>query len=150
MLEFMIMELEKVLSPSQDGDTRTDIAAILSLREQISTLTRHLGHDLPRVDLLENDEYFRLIVELPGVSQDNLEIAVQGAEVTIAAIRESFEPDETSSSHMILRERSTGIVQRSISLSAEVDRHHATAHLREGLLVLLLPKLNTAHTKGRR
>ncbi len=133
------MELDTFVTPSKDPETNKDIRQILALREHVNKLSEQLGHDIPKVDLLEYEDAFQLIIDLPGVSQGNLEIAVQGRNVTIAAIRESFEPEDKKVT-MLKQERNTGIVQRTITLPAEAQRENATAHLREGLLVLHMPK----------
>ncbi len=133
------MELDTFATPSKDPDTNRDIQQILTLREHVNKLSEQLGHDIPKIDLLEYEDAYQLVIDLPGVSQSNLEIAVQGKNVTIAGIRESFE-SEDKNIKMLKQERNTGIVQRTITLPKEVVREHATAHLREGLLVLRMPK----------
>ncbi len=133
------MELDTLATPSKDPDTNEDIQKILTLREHVNKLSEQIGHDVPKVDLLEYEDAFELIIDLPGVSQKNLEIAVQGKNVTIAGIRESFEPKDKNIK-MLKQERNTGLVQRTITLPREAKRENATAHLREGLLVLYMPK----------
>ena len=63
-------------------------------------------------------------------------MAVQGSSLTIAGIRDSLE----DGADIISQERKTGRFQRSIDLPSEVDNTDGTAHLREGVLVLHLPK----------
>lgn len=140
------MDLEKKTIPTEDDNTLRDLHEILALREKVTKLSEQLGHDVPKVDLVDEGNRYTLVMELPGVSQDNLEIAIQGREVTVAGIRESFvEPNirdtvERRQKDIVMNERYSGLVQRTISLPSDVIRDDATAHLREGLLVLTLPK----------
>lgn len=136
------MELDSFVPPSKDSDTNDDIQKILGLRERVYDLSGQVGHDIPKVDLLEDKDAFRLIIDMPGVSQANLEIAIQDKDVTVAGIRESFK-SENENVKFIKQERRTGLIQRTVTLPSEVERAKATAHLREGLLVLYLPKLGT-------
>ncbi len=140
------MDLEKKKLPTEDDNTLRDLHEILALREKVTKLSEQLGHDVPKVDLIDEDNNYTLVMELPGVSQDKLEIAIQGREVTVAGIRESFvEPNvretvERRHKEAVMNERSAGLVQRTITLPVDVMRDDVTAHLREGLLVLYLPK----------
>ena len=109
------MELDTFATPSKNPDTNRDIQQILTLREHVNKLSEQLGHDIPKIDLLEYEDAYQLVIDLPGVSQSNLEIAVQGKNVTIAGIRESFE-SEDKNIKMLKQERNTGIVQRTITL----------------------------------
>ena len=140
------MDLEKKKLPTEDDNTLRDLHEILALREKVTKLSEQLGHDVPKVDLIDEGNNYTLVMELPGVSQDKLEIAIQGREVTVAGIRESFvEPNvretvERRHKEAVMNERSAGLVQRTITLPVDVMRDDVTAHLREGLLVLYLPK----------
>ncbi len=121
-------------------ETSHDIQQLLVLREQISNLHENLNlsEPRPRVDLFDFGEAFRLIMEVPGVAQDDLEVAIQGREVIVAGLRE---PNQDGK--LLVSERPSGHFQRSIELPAEVEREASHAHLHQGLLILDLPKVET-------
>jgi HSP20 family protein len=126
------MDLDKV-------DSFQDIQELIAIREDIQALTQRVAlEEAPqmRVDLLDLGESFRLIAEVPGVSQENLEVALHGHTLTIAGLREPYSHDI----QIISRERPTGHFQRTIDLPDAVEREGAHAHLREGLLILDMPK----------
>lgn len=126
------MELDKF-------GTAGDIQELLAVRDRIDDLLdRQAPGDglTPRVDLLDHGDAFQLIVEVPGVSQEKLEVALGGASVTVAGLREQVEEND----ELVFGERPRGPFQRTVELPEEVDREHATGHLHEGLLVLHLPK----------
>ncbi len=121
-------------------DTSASLQRLLDLRERISALGAELQNASnglgPRLDLLDIGDAYRLIVEVPGVCQDDLEVAIDGRELTVAGLREPY--DDVP--RLLMAERPTGHFQRSIELPGEVVRERSQAHLREGLLILDLPK----------
>jgi HSP20 family protein len=126
------MELERF-------GTAGDIQELLSIRDRIEgILDDHAGNSAvnPRADLLDTGDAYRLVLEVPGVSQENLEIGLQGQELIVAGLREPVDQEVD----IIFSERASGHFQRSIHLPAEIDREAVTVHLREGLLILNLPK----------
>ena len=126
------MEIEKF-------GTAGDIEELLAVRDRIEALAqRGASSDdvLPRVDLLDLGDAFRLLVEVPGVSPSSLEVALLGKDVVVAGLRENL-PDETG---IVFTERPNGPFQRTVELPGEVDREGTTAHLHSGLLVVNLPK----------
>jgi HSP20 family protein len=123
------MELDKY-------ESGHDLQQLLVLRDQVDRLSElGTGALEPKVDLLECGDAYRLIMEVPGVPQDNLEVALQGREVIVAGLREPLE-----GSKRVISERPSGHFQRTITLPAEVNREASSAHLQEGLLILNLPK----------
>ncbi len=134
------MELEKF-------DSSRDIRDLLALRDDIERLgTAAPEADAgPKLELLDLGAAYRLVVEVPGVTQENLEIALQGRSLTVAGLREPlYEPSSDGSGDgvdVILNERASGHFQRSVELPGEVDYARSHASLRDGLLVLDFPKV---------
>lgn len=119
--------------------TTGDLKELLAIRDRIDDLqARRLPSDglSARAELRDDGDAFRLIVEVPGVGQEDLEIAVQGRELVIAGHRAS----DGDAGDLVFSERPHGPFQRSLSLPDEVDPEHATARLASGLLILHLPK----------
>ena len=115
-----------------------DIQELLSVRDRIDDLLerRMPGDGLtPRAELRDLGEALRLVVEVPGVAQEDLEIAIQDEELVVAGHREIDADGE-----LVFSERAAGPFQRSVTLPAAIDRERATAQLYAGLLVLHLPK----------
>jgi len=126
------MEIEKF-------GTGGDIEELLAVRDRIEALaqTGSSGDGvLPRVDLLDLGDAYQMLVEVPGVSQSSLEVALQGRDLVVAGLRENL-PDETG---IVFSERPNGPFQRTVELPGNVDREATTAHLHSGLLVVNLPK----------
>lgn len=125
------MELEKF-------GTAGDIQELLAIREEIESLSSaHVQRDaaIPKLDVLDLGEAYQVIIEVPGVSQNDLEVAVQGRTLIIAGLRE-----HSDNATFIVNERPSGHFERSVDLPSEVDREASSAHLQNGLLTLTLPK----------
>lgn len=78
---------------------------------------------------------YRLVIEVPGVAQEDLEIAVQGRELVVAGHR-----DNGPQGDLVFSERPRGPFQRTVTLPGDVDPEHTTAQLVAGLLILRFPK----------
>ena len=135
------MELDKRDNTPEgtQQETQRDLQSLLILRDRVSELAAGVA---PRslelkLDLLDVGEAYRLIVDLPGVAQDDLEIALHGRQLTIAGLRDMNAGEQT----FVVRERAGGHFQRTLELPGDVHYEASSAHLREGLLILHLPKV---------
>lgn len=91
-----------------------------------------------RVDVNEDDKAFLIRAEMPGVDKEDIEISVQGNQVSISAElkRESDNKDEKE----IIAERSWGKAYRAFALPADVEGDRTEARYDKGVLTLTLPK----------
>jgi HSP20 family protein len=103
---------------------------------------------LPRVkvDVAEKNGAYTVTAELPGVKKEDIQVTIDGAQVTLAA--EVKREKEVSQDERVLHtERSFGKVSRSFTLPQEVDEAKAEAKFRDGVLELTLPKKAAAARK---
>ncbi|HNQ98751.1 MAG TPA: Hsp20/alpha crystallin family protein [Trueperaceae bacterium] len=120
--------------------TAGDIQELIAVRDHIEALVEQANAEqanLPKADFLDRGDAFQLHLEVPGIDQADLEIAVEDDELLVAGLREPPLVD----GHMLFSERSVGPFQRSFVLPSPVDRERATAHLASGVLTVTLPKL---------
>ncbi len=106
------------------------------------------GDVLPRmkVDVAEKNGAYTVTAELPGVKKDDIQVTIDGAQVTLAA--EVKRERETSQDERVLHtERVFGKASRSFTLPQEVDEAKAEAKFRDGVLELTLPKKAAAARK---
>ncbi len=104
---------------------------------------------LPRmkVDVAESDGAYVVTAELPGVRKEDIQVAIDGAQVTLGA--EVKREKETRADERVLHtERVYGKVSRSFTLPAELDEAKAEAKFRDGVLELRLPKKAAAARKA--
>jgi HSP20 family protein len=103
---------------------------------------------LPRmkVDVAEKNGAYTVTAELPGVKKDDIQVTIDGAQVTLAA--EVKREKEVSQDERVLHtERTFGKLSRSFTLPQEVDEGKAEAKFRDGVLELTLPKKAAAARK---
>jgi HSP20 family protein len=106
------------------------------------------GEALPRmkVDVAESNGAYTVMAELPGVKKDDIQVTIDGSQVTLAA--EVKREKEASQDERVLHtERVYGKVSRSFTLPQEVDEAKAEAKFRDGVLELKLPKKAAAQRK---
>lgn len=122
----------------QKYGTMGDIEELLAVREGVDELVNaHAASPLGvKADLYDVGDAYLVHIEVPGVEQADLEIAVQGDELLIAGLRNGPISDMTT----VFTERPVGPFQRTINLPGEVSPENATAHLSNGVLSLKLPK----------
>jgi HSP20 family protein len=103
---------------------------------------------LPRmkVDVAEKNGHYLVSAELPGVRKEDIQVTIDGAEVTLAA-EVKREKEVTEDERVLHSERAFGKVSRSFSLPQEVDEARAEAKFRDGVLELTLPKKAAAARK---
>ena len=91
-----------------------------------------------KVDVKENDKTYNVRAEIPGVKKDDIQVDVNGDQVSIRA--EVKREKEEKGDKMLRSERYYGMVSRSFSLPTEVDDKATIAKYADGVLDLTLPK----------
>jgi len=104
---------------------------------------------LPRVrlDVTEKDGAYVVAADLPGVKKEDIQVAIDGAQVTLSA-EVKREKDVAEGERVLHTERSYGKLTRSFSLPQELDEAKAEAKFRDGVLELTLPKKAAAARKA--
>ena len=105
------------------------------------------GEVLPRmkVDVAEKNGAYTVTAELAGVRKDDIQVTIDGAEVTLEA---EVKQEKTASDERVLHtERSYGKVSRVFTLPQEVDEAAVEARFQDGVLELKLPKKQAAARK---
>jgi HSP20 family protein len=92
-----------------------------------------------KVDVTETEQGYVVRAEVPGVSKDEIQVSIEGNQVTIAA--EVKRNGETKDGDRVLRtERYYGAVYRSFTLPSELDEEQSSAKYDNGVLELKLAK----------
>jgi HSP20 family protein len=98
------------------------------------------------VDVAEKNGAYTVTAELPGVKKDDIQVTIDGYQVTLAA-EVKREKEVTQDERVLHTERTFGKVSRSFTLPLEVDEAKAEAKFRDGVLELTLPKKAAAQRK---
>jgi HSP20 family protein len=106
------------------------------------------GAQVPRakLDVAEKNGAYVVSAELPGVKKEDIQITIDGSQVTLAA-EVKHEREASQEERVLHTERVYGKVSRSFTLPQEVDEGKAEAKFRDGVLELKLPKKAAAQRK---
>ena len=96
----------------------------------------------PAVDVREDDDNYLVEVELPGLSEKDVEVKVENGVLTIASRKD--ESREEKDEGYIRKERRHYSFSRSFSLPDNVDGEKITANFKNGLLDVAVPKAPAA------
>jgi HSP20 family protein len=93
---------------------------------------------IPAMDLVETDGEFVLRADLPGLSEQDVNIEVDDNVLTISGERKSEHEDSKEGFYRV--ERSYGSFRRSLTLPEGVDPAAVTATFDKGVLEVTVPK----------
>ena len=119
-----------------DSDFFTMPSPLLGIPPTLTRFTDEtLRHSSPRYEITENDEQFRLAVDVPGMKTDNLKIELEddGRVMHISGERK----EETGKSYKEYK------FDKRFTLRKDLDTSKITAHLSDGVLVVTSPKLES-------
>jgi len=102
--------------------------------------TREGTHYSPAVDIYSNEKELVLLADMPGVSSDRVEIDLRDNTLTLIG-RISEENDK---GQCVLAEYCPGNYFRSFRITEIVDQNKITASMSDGVLKLVLPKVEKA------
>ena len=105
-----------------------------------------IGAWWPTADILEKDDAYQVVAEVPGLSEDDIHLALQGKVLTISGEKKVHDRDECDGVHLV--ERVFGKFSRSFTLPSDVDPDGVDATFSCGVLTVSLPK--AVKSKGRR
>lgn len=106
------------------------------------------GSALAAIDVVEAEKDYRISVELPGLSEKDVEIDTSGDLLTIKGEKREQRDEKTES--YTLSERRFGSFRRSFQIPAGVDRAGIAASFDKGVLTITLPKSATALEQSRK
>jgi HSP20 family protein len=100
---------------------------------------------LPTTDIYETEDALTVVLEMPGVDRDNIEVNVENGVLTVEG---KINFGKYEGLQPIYSEYNIGPYRRSFRLSSRVDQDNIRAELRDGVVSLVLPK--AAEAKPRR
>jgi HSP20 family protein len=100
----------------------------------------------PALDISERKDAYLVTVELPGVEADDLDITMEDGLLTIQGERQ-FTSESSSEQQFHRIERRYGAFRRSITLPAQVQAEQIEASFDNGVLQIVVPKMEEAKPK---
>jgi HSP20 family protein len=93
---------------------------------------------VPPMDLVEAEDHFVLKADLPGLTEDDVNIEIQDGALTISGQRKAEHEEREKGWYRI--ERSFGSFNRSLTLPDGVDADRIEASFSHGVLEVRIPK----------
>jgi HSP20 family protein len=93
---------------------------------------------IPAVDIFETEKALTLLADMPGVNPDDISIDLKDNILTLIGDVKSPQKDEEVD---IYREYQTGKYYRQFTLSEMIDQTKIEGSLKDGVLSLVLPKV---------
>ena len=88
------------------------------------------------MDLYRSGDHYVLMLDLPGVDPDSVDVSVDGGVLTVTAQRSERAEHDVQ---WLSSERFTGGYMRRLSLGQDIDADHITATYQNGVLTVTLP-----------
>jgi HSP20 family protein len=98
----------------------------------------------PPVDIEEQPDEYRLLADMPGVGKNDLDVVLDGNELTVTGHRRLFE----TNGDYLHRESRAHSFRRTFQLDPTIDGAGIVAKVEDGVLTVRLPK--TEAVKPRR
>ena len=128
-------EQTAVLTTEKQAAMRTQGEKSLATRDE----TRYI---VPPVDIYETDDALTMVVDLPGVPKDGVDIRVEDDVLTIKG-KANYDPPK----NVLLGEFGLQGYYRQFQLSDEVDQNKISAESKNGVLTIRLPKAERSKPK---
>jgi len=98
-----------------------------------------LGDYRAKLDVSGSDKEYEVTIDLPGLSEEDIQIELNGNTLVVKGQKE--EKNESKDKQYYRVERSVGSFQRTLSLPEDADRDEISANMKNGLLVIRIPRL---------
>ncbi len=101
----------------------------------------------PRVDVSENDNAYDITMELPGMSDKDIELTLSDDSLTVKGEKKVEREEKKKNYHV--SERSYGSFQRTFRVPSGVDQSKVDASYSKGVLNISLPKTEVSKNSKR-
>jgi HSP20 family protein len=96
---------------------------------------------LPATDIFETEQALTVVLEMPGVGKDSVEVSVED---TILRIEGRIDYSRYVGLQPVYAEYNIGHYVRSFQISNQIDQAKIKAEMKDGLVTLVLPKMQRA------
>jgi HSP20 family protein len=96
---------------------------------------------LPAADIFEGQNDLTVILEMPGVEKNNVDVHVEGGVLNVEG---RLDLAKYQGMQPLYTEYNIGHYSRSFRLSSKIDQNKIAAEMKDGVLTLKLPKAEEA------
>ena len=96
----------------------------------------------PAVDVIEHKDSYEFVMDLPGKTQDDVELSVKENTLTIASketVQAEKAKDADEDSKFLIKERNTTSFSRTFTLPRNADTQQISAQFKNGILTVKIP-----------
>jgi HSP20 family molecular chaperone IbpA len=108
-------------------------------KEEESTIPARVF--LPTADIYETNDALNVVLEMPGVDKNSVDIRVEDG---VLKIEGRLDFSKYQGLQPLYTEYNVGHYSRSFRLSSKIDQNKIAAELNDGVLSLVLPKVEEA------
>ena len=99
---------------------------------------------MPTADIFEADAALTVVMEMPGVDKNSVDISVED---DVLSIQGRLDFSKYEGTQPVYTEYNVGHYRRSFSLSNKIDQGRITADMKDGVLTITLPKAEQARAR---
>jgi HSP20 family protein len=99
---------------------------------------------VPNADIYETEDALTVIVEMPGVAKDNVNVRVEN---DVLKLEGQLDLSKYQGLWPLYTEYNVGHYARSFQLSSKIDQNKIAAAMKDGVLSLTLPKVEQAKAR---
>lgn len=96
---------------------------------------------LPNADIYETQNELKVVLEMPGIEKNKVDIRVED---NILHVEGRIDLTKYTGLHPLYAEYNIGHYARSFQLSSKIDQSKIAAEMNDGVLSLMLPKMEEA------
>lgn len=98
----------------------------------------------PAVDLINSSDTLVVVVDLPGLTAEQVELTLVGNMLTLRSATPELQLQEGD--RLQVRERPFGKIERTVALPVPVNAEHVEAEMRNGVLRVTMQKATSARS----
>ena len=96
---------------------------------------------VPVTDIFETEQALTVVLEMPGVSKESVEVGVENDVITITG---RINSSKYEGLQPLYTEYNIGNYSRSFQISSKIEQEGIQAELKDGVMTLVLPKAEKA------
>ena len=113
------------------------------------------GMSVPKVDVTQNDDSYKLEMDLPGRTEKDVNLELDHNVLTISSVKEEVKEtdeknskkDEKNKQKWLIKERRTSSFTRRFTLPDDIDAEKVAASFKNGVLNVVIPRKALAAPK---
>jgi HSP20 family protein len=137
--------IRELMTIRRDLDRALSSDSMPSMSSRAGFLPGRSARQYPLVNLYESGDDYQVEALMPGIDTQQIDVTVVGNALTIAGQKPG--PMDVQPERVHRSERAAGRFIRSMTLPTEIERDQVSAEYRNGILLLTLPRAESAKPK---